>query len=399
MAALPAVSLAGCGAGDSISSQSSSITPSRAKNEQTSNVPLQTPEFAKVKFSSVVLNGTKAPNILHATQLGGEALGGYFFAPWIWNSHRINVCWNNAADWNATQREWVKEAVNSTWGANSDVTFEDWTQCPEYDQKLPAAGYPGARLDFTNQNPQTYVKGETALGWAAAVQLRMSFGLNETQCALKDDSGNCLKALPCFNWDDLETCVKTVAVHEFGHLLAFAHEQDRPETPDWCKNLPAVQKEPKTEGSAVYGPWDLQSVMNYCNRTWMGLGVLSPSDINLVQKYYGKLGSKIYSVFTANDPPIVVVQDSKTFEYAADCIAIPNADGFLIRYFAATPDGNKVAFTLVNRQNHNTMSGYIDTRSDTLKLQKTIAEEIVDMQLSSDSKYAYVIWRQGDNTS
>ena len=148
----------------------------------------------------------------------------------------------------------------------------------------------------------------------------------------------------------------------------------------------------------MFGPYDPHSVMNYCNLARMGLGVLSSGDVNLVQTYYGKPGSKVYSVFTANDPPTVVIQNSKTFEYAADNITIPNADGFVMRHFAATPNGDKVAYTLVNRQNRNTTFGYIDTHTDTLKMQKTMTDEILDMQLSGDSKYAYVIWQQGSGT-
>lgn len=398
MAVLLTASLAACGAGDGISSPSASVTSGTAKSEESSKTPLRTPQFAKVKLSSSALGPMKAPMLFAASQAGSGSLGGNYIPPFIWNSHRINVCWENPADDNQMQRDWVKEAVTETWDAHSDVTFDDWTQCPKYVKGLPDGGYLGIRLAFVTSAPNTISPGEAGIGFSANVKLRASFSTSETQCALKDDSGGCLKDLYCWNWDDLEACVKTVAVHEFGHVLAFAHEQDRPETPEWCKDLPMVQKEPKRSDGVVFGPWDLDSVMNYCNPKWMGLGVLSPGDIALVQANYGKPGSKIYSVFTANDPPIVVVQDSKTFDYAADYITIPNADGFILRHFAATPDGSKVAYTLVNRQDHSSRLGYIDTHSDTLKDQKAISEEVIDMQLSGDSKYAYVIWQQGSTT-
>jgi WD40 repeat protein len=115
----------------------------------------------------------------------------------------------------------------------------------------------------------------------------------------------------------------------------------------------------------------------------------------MVQKYYGKPGSKIYSVFTANDPPIVSIQDSKTFEDVADYLTIPNAQRSVLRHFYATPDGNKVVYMLFDQQKDSSVLGYIDTQTDTLKGQKAIAEEVVDMKLSGDSKYAYVVWKQG----
>ena len=140
-----------------------------------------------------------------------------------------------------------KEAITNTWDANSDVTFVDWTRCP-------ATSYLGLRLLGTFDDPankrfgsaETRQPGELGMGWASDVKLKMywdpAYG---DQCMQMDDSEKCLKWLHCFNYDDLETCVKTVAVHEFGHALAFAHEQDRPESPEWCKNLDAVKKEPK----------------------------------------------------------------------------------------------------------------------------------------------------------
>jgi hypothetical protein len=91
----------------------------------------------------------------------------------------------------------------------------------------------------------------------------------------------------------------------------------------------------------------------------------------------------------------VTIQDSKTFEDVANYLTIPNANGFVLRHFSATPDGNKVAYTLFNRQNGSSILGYIDTQTDTLKERTAIAEEVVDMKLSGDSKYAYVVWKQG----
>ncbi|SAL66510.1 hypothetical protein AWB70_06321 [Caballeronia cordobensis] len=37
----------------------------------------------------------------------------------------------------------------------------------------------------------------------------------------------------------------------------------------------------------MIGTWDLASVMNYCNPQWNGDGKLSPTDIEMVQKFYG----------------------------------------------------------------------------------------------------------------
>ena len=91
----------------------------------------------------------------------------------------------------------------------------------------------------------------------------------------------------------------------------------------------------------------------------------------------------------------MVVQDSKNFNYAAPYLTIQNADGFVLRYFAAAPNGYRVAYALVNGQKGNSILGNIDTLTDTLKGRKEIAERVLDMKLSGDSKYAYVVWQQG----
>ena len=78
-------------------------------------------------------------------------------------------------------------------------------------------------------------------------------------------------------------CIKAIAVHEFGHAIGFAHEQNRPDTPGECQ-----QPKQGENGDLLLTPYDPNSVMNYCNQKYNNDGKLSPLDIGAVQKLYGK---------------------------------------------------------------------------------------------------------------
>lgn len=385
--ALLATSLAACGANDSGSSPSTTaITKSAgsitAKDTQSAKADVHLPKFSAVKFSTPVTSSAHtAGSLLKAANQSPGSVGSYLYPEYIWNSHRINVCWENPSGWDEAEREWTKEAVTDAWDANSDVTFVDWTQCPVYDQSNP---YLGVRINIMSGRPVTKAFGEAGIGFRQDVLLNLDFG--------SFGGENCSTRL------GKPICVKNTAIHEFGHVLAFIHEQDRPDTPADCVEQ-VVNLEPDyffRRDGLVLGPWDADSIMNYCSPgIYDYYRGLSAGDVTVVQKYYGKPGSKIYSVFTANDPPLVSIQDSKTFEDVADYLTIPNADGSVLRHFYATPDGSKVAYTLFNQRKGGSILGYIDTQTDTLKGQKAIPEEVVDMKLSGDSKFAYVVWKQG----
>ena len=58
-----------------------------------------------------------------------------------------------------------------------------------------------------------------------------------------------------------EQCIKTVSIHEFGHAIGYAHEQNRGNAPDECTD----DGPQGSNGTATFGDWDVPSIMAYCN--------------------------------------------------------------------------------------------------------------------------------------
>lgn len=175
----------------------------------------------------------------------------------VWSTRSIPVCWENPSAGSATQRSWVQSAVAQSWTAASPVYFTGWGTCPS------SGG--GIRIRISDVGPHTKALGRYLNGYQQGMVLNFTF-LNWGQ--------SCQSTL--------EYCIRAIAVHEFGHALGFSHEQNRLDTPTWC------DQEQGENGDWVIGPWDLDSVMNYCNPNWNGNGQLSASDIEGVRTVYGR---------------------------------------------------------------------------------------------------------------
>jgi len=204
---------------------------------------------------------------------------GFYLSTSLWTQADIPVCWEELSHASDTDRERVQQAITDSWQAYSPLTFTGWGACEEYAR--------GIRIAVRDSHPHVKKLGRVIDGMSEGMVLNMDFQAWGTGC---NTSGR------------RELCIKAIAVHEFGHAIGIAHEQNRADTPDTCNDAPQG-----TNGDVTVGDWDAQSVMNYCNQVYVNNGILSQGDIATVQAAYAFLETPQQSL-----PTVAPVQPQPT---------------------------------------------------------------------------------------
>ncbi|MGE0174586.1 MAG: M12 family metallopeptidase [Oligoflexales bacterium] len=184
------------------------------------------------------------------SSLSGVVVSDYF----LWPNRQAEVCWITPGY--EDEKTEIQSAVVLEINRRTPFNFIGWKNCTGNDDtKLKVTilpdSHPHAHLG--------YIKG-----YGGTVEM-FSYDFEN------DGFRGCE--------DTPQLCMRNTAVHEFGHALGLYHEQDRHDSK--CKEGQEID-----DGIPI-GPYDRNSVMNYCNENmWTEYVSLSPGDIQAVNYLY-----------------------------------------------------------------------------------------------------------------
>jgi hypothetical protein len=166
----------------------------------------------------------------------------------------------------AYAQRWVQNAVERSWNTIANVRFEDFSVCPTDPKNTKTYVVVFLLDELTSSMQGGGSGGKKPLALPQDIKSRSQAAIRMTTSPLFQNRKR----------------IEYLAVHEFGHVLGFAHEHIRQDH-DQVAIEAGAPTVPLTYLTATY---DADSIMNYLHSERSGSGMLTDLDVMGAQAFY-----------------------------------------------------------------------------------------------------------------